>query len=52
MTPEQRKARLVNLLAESASWEERDRWVQAQVGPGGYDVEWLAGGGVPKYESS
>ncbi len=50
MTSEQRRARLVNLGTESQYWQERDRWVEVQLEDGGYDVEWLAGGGVPKYE--
>ncbi len=50
MTSEQRRARLVNLGTESQYWQERDRWVEVQMEDGGYDVEWLAGGGVPKYE--
>ncbi len=50
MTPEQRKARLLNLGTESGVWAERDRWVEAQM-EGGYDIDWLAGGGVPKYET-
>jgi hypothetical protein len=49
MTPEQRVARLENLQAESADYKELEEWVEAQLE--GYDVEWLASGEVPKYES-
>jgi hypothetical protein len=52
MSPAQRDARLTELAAERVYWEERERWVQAQVEDGGYDVEWLASGGVTVYESS
>jgi hypothetical protein len=51
MTPEQRKARLVNLRTESIYWADRERWVQVQVEEGAYEFEWLASGGVPKYET-
>jgi hypothetical protein len=49
MTPEERKDRLVRLQAESLHWDERTRWVETQLG--GYDLDWLASGGVPKYEA-
>gem|GEM_PF-5663449 len=51
MTPEQRRARLVNLGTESGVWADRDRWVEAQI-DGGYDIDWLASGGVPSYAST
>jgi hypothetical protein len=26
------------------------RWIEVQMKEGGYDVAWVAGGGMPKYE--